>query len=125
MATGYKKAVPVGKYHFFTDEEVSGLDTELCAMIDMARGKAGIPFVITSGLRSFADNQGLCESVSDSSHLTGHGVDLACSDSESRYKMLTACLASGFNRIGVYASHIHVDNDATKPPNVVWYVQGS
>lgn len=115
----------MGNWHYFQDSEVQGLDTELVAMLDMARGKANVPFVITCGLRTLAQNAALAESVSDSAHLSGHAVDLACGDDPTRYAMLVGLLGAGFNRIGIYSAHIHVDNDTTKPPNVCWYVAGT
>lgn len=110
---------------YFTDEEVKGLDQELCAMLDWARGKAGVPFVITCGLRTPEQNASLPESVSDSAHLTGHAVDLACNDSPTRYAILSGLLAAGFHRIGIYSAHIHADNSPTLPPNVIWYSAGT
>ena len=115
----------VSQYTFFKDSEVEGLDRELCAMLDLARGKANVPFIITCGLRTPEQNAALPESVSDSAHLTGHAVDLACADSPTRYAMIQGLLAAGFNRIGIYSAHLHCDNDATKPPNVCWYVSGT
>ena len=110
------------KWVHFQESEVIGLDTELVAMLDLARGKSGVPFVITSGFRTSEQNTLLPDSVSDSSHLTGHAVDLRCLDSGGRYKMIFALKEAGFNRFGVrYADgHIHVDNDTTKPQNVMW-----
>lgn len=110
-------------YQYFTDAELKGLDPALCRSLDLARGNAGVPFKITSGLRTEADNDGLDSSVKDSSHLTGNAVDLVCADSESRYKMISALLFYGFKRIGIYSAHIHVDNDMTKPQGVIWYVE--
>lgn len=110
---------------YFKPEEVVGLDIELCAMLDRARGLAGVPFTITCGLRTQAQNAALAESVQDSSHLTGNGVDLACSDSPTRYAMLRGLILAGFNRIGIYSAHIHADNSPTLPPKVCWYVQGT
>lgn len=115
----------VGKYQFFSDEEVVGLQDSLCQMLSVARGKANVPFIITCGLRTSAQNAALAESVSDSSHLTGNAVDLACSDSQTRFAILKGLLDAGFTRIGVYSSHLHADNDATKPPCVIWYVSGT
>lgn len=119
--TGYT----VGKYQFFTDDEVKGLDDGLCQMLSIARGKANVPFIITCGLRTPDQNSALAESVADSAHLTGHAVDLACADSPTRFAMLKALLDAGFNRVGIYSAHLHVDNDTTKPPNVCWYVSGT
>lgn len=115
----------MSNYKYFTDDEIKGLDLELCAMLDRARGLAGVPFEITCGLRTPDQNAALAESVKDSSHLTGNGVDLACADSATRYNMLRGLLLAGFNRIGIYSLHIHADNSPTLPPNVCWYVQGT
>lgn len=113
--TGYN----VPKYHFFSDEEVKGLDQELCAMLDWARGRAAVPFSITCGLRT-ADQNDTVGGVKDSAHLRGLAVDLSCSDSEARFKMVSALLLAGFKRIGIYDKHIHVDRDETLPQNVAW-----
>lgn len=115
----------VNTWKYFKPEEVVGLDIELCAMLDRARGLAGIPFEITCGLRTQEQNDALPESVKDSAHLTGHAVDLACADSSTRYNMLRGLILAGFNRIGVYSAHLHADNDATLPPNVCWYSSGT
>lgn len=115
----------MGKYQYFQDSEVVGLDDGLCQMLSIARGKAGVPFFITCGLRTPEQNAALAESVSDSAHLTGHAVDLACSDDPTRFAMLSGLLAAGFTRIGIYSAHIHADNDSTKPPNVIWWNSGT
>jgi zinc D-Ala-D-Ala carboxypeptidase len=115
----------VNKWRHFSDAEVSGLDTELVAKLDMAREKAGVPFIITSGLRTVEQNAALSESVSDSAHLTGHAVDLACTDSPARFAMVKSLLDVGFTRMGIYSAHLHVDNDLTKPQQLLWYVAGT
>lgn len=115
----------VNKWKYFSDDEVKGLDIELCAMLDMARGKAGVPFMITSGLRTPTENDALAQSVKDSAHLTGNAVDIECADSEARFAMIKGLLDAGFTRIGVYSQHIHCDNSQTLPPNVIWYVEAA
>ena len=115
----------MSQYHYFNDEESLNQDPELMAMLDMARGKAGIPFDITCGFRTPEQNAKLANSVSDSAHLTGHAVDMACDDATERFKMVKALLDVGFTRIGIYAAHIHADNDSTKPQGVMWYVEGA
>lgn len=113
--TGYR----MSQYHFFKDEEIVGLDKELVAMLDWARGRANIPFEITCGVRTPEQNTAV-GGVSESSHLKGLAVDLACSDSMARYKMVQALLLSGFKRLGIYDKHIHADRDATLPQEVIW-----
>ena len=97
----------------------------LCLMLDDARDIAGVPFLITCGLRTPEQNTVLPESVQNSAHLTGNAVDLACSDSRARYSMLRGLMLVGFNRIGIYAGHLHADNSSTLPQSVCWYVQGT
>lgn len=134
--TGYRKkqAATVSNYKFFQDSEIVGLDKELVAMLDIARGKAGVPFTITSGKRTFEENSALKDSVGDSAHLTGLAVDLACEDNHALQRMIHGLDYAGFNRIGIYIvpdpsspykfvpRHIHVDVDKTKSPEVAWIV---
>jgi uncharacterized protein YcbK (DUF882 family) len=113
----------VNRWNYFQDSEVAGLDVELVAMLDRARGIAGIPFLITCGLRTQAQNDALPQSVKDSAHLTGHAVDISCTESNQRFKITSAFISAGFKRIGIYADgHIHVDNDTSKPQGVMWLV---
>lgn len=114
--TGYN--VPP-KPTFFKPEEVEGLDDELVAKIDWARGRAGVPFVITSGKRTPEENERVM-GVDASAHIKGLAVDLRCPDSEARFKMLQALFLAGFKRIGVYDHHIHADIDSSLPQEVVW-----
>jgi len=115
----------MGKYQWFTDAEVAGLQDSTCQKLSVARGIAQLPFVITSGCRSQAENSQLSESVKDSAHLTGNAVDLACADSVTRFAMLKGLIQAGFTRIGIYSAHIHADDSPTLPPNVCWYIDGA
>ena len=94
-------------------------DEALVLMLDDAREIAGIPFHITSALRSREDNLRV-GGARDSAHLTGHAVDLRAPTSRIRSQMLRALLAVGFNRIGIYPGHIHVDTSPGLPQDVVW-----
>jgi len=107
------------KWAYFEESEVSDLDVELVAKLDMARSKAGVPFVITSGRRTPEQNERVL-GVDASAHITGKAVDLRCHDSSVRYKMVKALLDAGFNRVGIYDKHLHVDIDDSKDQNVIW-----
>ena len=107
------------KPNFFSEQEIQGLDPELVAMLDWARGRAQVPFIITSGKRSDDHNEAV-GGVKDSAHTRGLAVDLRCADGNTRYKMLNALFLAGFKRIGVYDKHLHVDIDKTLAPEVVW-----
>lgn len=119
-----------GNFRYFKDSEIVGLDKELVAMLDLARDKAGVPFVITSGLRTADQNSALHGAVSDSAHLTGFAVDMSTNgDDHQLNRMLYGLSVAGFDRIGLYFSlegtklvprHIHVDIDKSKPPEVTW-----
>jgi zinc D-Ala-D-Ala carboxypeptidase len=110
---------PIDGSQFFTKKEVEGLDPLLLGKLYRARALARVPFRITSGKRSTAENA-LAGGVSDSSHIRGLAVDLACVDSIERFHMLNAIFLVGFTRVGVYNFHIHVDVDPTLPQNVAW-----
>ncbi len=100
---------------FFTDDEVAGLQPAFVARLDAARELAGVAFVITCGLRVVGTSK-----VQGSAHEAGWAVDIRCSSSHQRFRILRALFAVGFTRVGVYDKHIHVDADPTKPQEVAW-----
>lgn len=107
------------KLKYFKDHEVSGLDPVFTYRLDVARNKAGVPFVITSGFRSPEQNS-LIGGSPNSSHLKGLAVDLNVVDSLHRFYVVKGLIETGFNRIGIYDRHVHVDVDPDKPQDVIW-----
>lgn len=89
-------------------------------MLDKCRELADTPFYITSGFRTYEHNKSLVGSSLDSSHLNGFAADIRCLSSVERFKIIKAALEVGFNRIGIGNTFIHLDNDPTKPKNVIW-----
>lgn len=123
----------MSNYKYFSDDEVAGLDKELCAKLDVARDKAGVPFIITSGKRTPEGNAGLSGAVSDSAHLSGLAVDLSTPDDHTLNRVMYGlCVAGLGSRIGIYYAidttnpdkliprHIHVDLDTKKQQEVTW-----
>ena len=117
VVTVKKETVPTYKY--FAPYEIVGLKHELVELLDKARGIAGVPFVINSGYRSKARNEQV-GGVADSAHMSGFAVDIKCTTSINRDKIIRALMEVGFTRIGIANTFIHADIDPTKPQNVIW-----
>lgn len=101
----------------FTEPEK--MDPKLLLMLDAARHFAGIPFVINSSYRLRGHNSRV-GGVSNSSHLVGLAVDIACSNSFDRFTIINALVRAGFTRIGIGQHHIHCDIDIEKGQDVIW-----
>lgn len=104
------------------DEPGSGqqyMDEEFLEMLDKARHFAGVPFVINSGYRTKGHNRKV-GGIKTSSHLDGFAADISCTESRQRAYIIGGLLDAGFNRIGIGASFIHVDNDPNKAEDVIW-----
>lgn len=98
---------------------VDMMDDYFLQMLDDARHKAGIPFVITSGYRCPSHNRAV-GGVANSAHTKGLAADIACSDERSRGYIIGALYEASFNRIGIHPDFIHVDDDDSKDADVVW-----
>ncbi len=96
---------------------IDQMDTMLLQMLDVAREKAGVPFIVNSAYRTV---QHELENDRDgtSSHTKGVAVDIQA-HGEDRMKILVALIEVGFRRIGVYSWGYHADIDNEKP-NAVW-----
>ena len=96
------------------------INPESLLKLDKARELAGVSFSLNSAYRCEKHNKSI-GGVPNSAHTRGFAFDIACIDSVKRYKIIDALLMSHFNRIGVYKDFIHVDDDPSKPKNVIWY----
>lgn len=95
------------------------MDARLVLMLDLARAKAGIPFVLNSAFRPVAWEKSHGR-AGTSAHCTGRAVDIRCGSSATRYKVVTGLLAAGFTRIGIGRTFVHADCDGTKAQQVIW-----
>src|SRR6266700_187594 len=105
--TGYRK--PMSNFKFFTDDEIKGLQGNLPAMLDMARGIAGVPFRLTATVATDGHSP-------NSAHYKGLAVDIGLGHLEegaerdaARWAILKGLYGSGFKRIEDCPLHIHVD----------------
>lgn len=115
------------QWNYFKPEEVAGLETEVVAKLDAARHKAGVPFRITSTRRTPEQNLAV-GGVPDSAHTKGLAADLAVPDSRSLFKMVSALLEVGFQRLvigiriqdgKVVYHNLHCDLDSSLPHPVL------
>lgn len=96
----------------------NNMNLEFLAKLDEAREYAGIPFIINSAYRSPSHPESIKNPTS--SHIKGLAVDISVKDSRQRFIVLDALIATGFSRIGIGSTFIHVDLDLDKSQNVIW-----
>ena len=95
------------------------MDATFIANLTRARKLAKVAFAISSGYRCATHNVRVGGSA-DSSHLRGLAADVKVTSSHHRFVIVEALLQSGFTRLGVAESFIHVDLDPNKVPTVLW-----
>jgi uncharacterized protein YcbK (DUF882 family) len=95
------------------------MNRDFLQKLDKARGIADIPFQINSGYRTRAHNK-YVGGKPTSSHMKGRAADIHCPDNSARFKIISALLEVGFNRIGIGNTFIHVDDDPAKTGNLTW-----
>ncbi len=87
-----------------------GMSTELLLKLDWARHKSKLPFLLTSTYRANDVR----------SHGKGLAADISCKNSAHRLIIIKSLLSVGFERIGIYPEHLHVDVSVDSPA-VLWY----
>jgi len=97
----------------------SHVNTDSLEKLDEARRRAGVPFRINSSIRCEKHNRDVDGSTT-SAHLKGLAFDIKAETSHMRERIIFGLQSAGFNRIGIYPKFIHVDDDMTKIPNVMW-----
>lgn len=107
----------MSQFHYFTDEEIKGLQGNLPAMLDQARGIAGVPFRLTATVATDGHSP-------NSAHYKGLAVDIGLGHLAEgverdavRWAILKGLFAAGFQRIEICPLHLHVD--VGTPPDYV------
>lgn len=101
------------EYKYFNEEEVKNLKTPLVLNLDIARERAGVPFIITSGFRTEEENKAI-GGVSNSAHLIGYAVDLRILNGNQTARMIEALLSIPFFEVVIEKDHIHVEMNLTQ-----------
>ena len=98
----------------------NGINLQLLTMLDNARHRAEVPFIINSGYRCKDWNKKKGGGLF-SAHLTGYAADIRITSSQNRFKIVEALIKEGFTRILIYETFVHVDIDPEKPsPCMTW-----
>ncbi len=100
--------------------KVDNLDPELVRRLETARAIAGIPFIINSGVRCQWHNT-FVGGAAGSQHLVGKAAHIGIAGSEQRFIVLDAIKGSGFKRIGIASTFIHVDVRPDATPAIWLY----
>ncbi len=103
---------------------LDNIDLSFVAKLDKGRKLLDFPFKINSGCRCANHNKvvgGSPKSAHLPSDLDGkcRAVDIAITNSRERFKFLVWAV-SVFSRIGIGKNFIHVDDDKSKTPYVIW-----
>lgn len=81
---------------------------ELVEALELIRREYGSPIHITSGVRCAKHNEAIGGSRL-SRHVVGDAVDVACTDSAARYRLVELAMKHGVKCIKVYPKHLHLD----------------
>lgn len=108
-------AIDWTQYEHFSEADFPAEEGEpsekLLALLDLARATAGVPFVITSGVRD----------GDSGAHGRGLAADIRTRNSRERFLILQALFMAGVRRVGVYDHHTHADCDASLDQDVCWW----
>lgn len=98
---------------------IEDMNAGFLEQLDRVREQAGIPMVLNCAFRSVAHEKQMGRS-GNSAHTRGWAVDVRCTTSANRYRIVGAALRCGIRRIGIGKTYIHLDNDGTLPQDVMW-----
>lgn len=133
IIVGVKKEIePVlsHTYKYFnpkSDPKMVGVKHETMVRLDALRADLELykkyfspVMIISSGVRTKKENDQLKDSASNSGHLRGWEVDILCTDSSKRDKMIELSYKHGFTRRGMGKDFVHLGLDPSLPQNVMW-----
>jgi hypothetical protein len=111
---------------YFTPEtdpviDFDNVDRPTLAMLNDARDRAGIPFIVTSNYRTPQHSVEVGGSLGDAhTEIPCTAFDISCTSGREMYFIIKAAFEAGFKRIGLNHSHVHLDNSPKLPVQVMW-----
>lgn len=100
--------------------DIGQMDAAFLERLDAVREAAGIPLVLNCAYRSREWDLARGRS-GNSAHTRGLAVDVRCNASANRWRIVTAAVCCGVNRIGIGRSFVHLDCDPSLPQGVIWH----
>lgn len=97
---------------------INKMDKAFMAILQELRDEYGKPMVVTSGYRCKSYNA-IIGGVPYSQHLLGNAIDIACTDPQDRYRLISLATQYNFTGIEVSPTHIHLDIRADDP-RLLW-----
>lgn len=98
---------------------ISQMCPDFLARLDRARELAGVPFHVNSAYRS-PDYEISKGRSGAGAHTFGRAVDIRCTDSASRWRIVFGALSAGFTRIGIGKRFVHLDDSISLPHPCIW-----
>ena len=95
------------------------IDLQLVELVEELRRYLGKPVVITSAYRCPVHNRRI-GGVKNSAHVRGYALDVKCTNSKDRQRILEFLIVRNVRRIGVHPRFIHFDVDPDKPSPRLW-----
>lgn len=87
--------------------------------LERLRELVGEPLVLTSAYRSVTHERSHGRD-GKSAHTLGRAFDISCPSNSLRFKIVSAALQVGFNRIGIGSNFVHVDDSSSHTANRIW-----
>ncbi len=99
-----------------------GLNPQMFELINKLEKKANVNLIITSAFRTF-EHERKKKRSGLSAHCKGLAIDVACSESNIRFRLIQSALSIGINRIGISKTFLHLDIadfSHGKTPETIW-----